>query len=828
MARQGEDEGRQDETIPSQKAGGRASGSGMAPGMEFDRYLIQEEIGRGGMGVVYKALDQDLGRQVALKVISPSLAADASFRSRFKNEARSAAKVDSPFVLPVYEAGESEGTLFMASRYVPGGDLKSVIASGLIESTSAASLVITQLAAGLDAAHGRGLVHRDVKPANVLVERLEGGAIHSYLSDFGLSKALEQSESHTASGEMLGSANYMAPEQVKGESVSAATDQYSLACVAFELLYGYPAFERESRVSSLMAHLTEYPAWPEGGRIAANDELKSALAKGLALDPADRFANCTEFSEAVRRAIPDPESLEPNIPPTKARRRTGRGRLIVALGAFLALGGVLALMAALLSGDGGDSTTATVPAKQRLLAYDPVLTTVVSTLPDGSDPRPLTFGTTYVTDMTTSDDGSKIAFYHASKDVERTLPNLVRGVDVGGIEQSIRVVRTTDGRWQDIGVGIEPQFSPEGDYVCFVHPPPPMAMFSQTETECAAPFGDERWPLGNGDLAMVSDDGTAIVNQEKQSETEPETAYLVDIENGERTPIAEGEAIGYLDDRKAVLIARARPTSAPIDIEGFDLYKQPLPEGEGEFLAYGKNPSISKDGSTVYFVGTGIGGFKTGEAYALDISSGNSTDLGKGQSIVPTGNADYVFLMGNEKSAGGFRETTLVGLIEGEIEDLGKAKYPTLSSDARRAVIEVPPDPDRGQSDHVVSMNLSNNTRLNLDGLTQPQLYEISTGEYTKALAVAQCGVRYFANRFGGISEYYVDAGPGVDCNEANRVIADKVSHDSSSSRKALGFSCESIENAYETGGVKYRCTKRDKIVLARFIPEEADFSNAD
>ena len=218
-------------------------------GTSLAGYRIDALIGRGGMGVVYRATDRSLGRPVALKLIVPELAEDERFRHRFLEESRIAASLDHANVVPVYEAGEVDGQLFLAMRYVEGADLRTLLRrEGGLEPERALAL-LEQIAGALDAAHRGGLVHRDVKPANILVDA--GG--HAYLTDFGVSKQLGGVTTDT--GRLVGSLDYLAPEQIAGRRVEPATDQYALACVLYECLAGRPAFRRESEAETLWAHM---------------------------------------------------------------------------------------------------------------------------------------------------------------------------------------------------------------------------------------------------------------------------------------------------------------------------------------------------------------------------------------------------------------------------------------------------------------------------------------------------------------------------------------------------------------------------------------------
>ena len=279
-----------------------ASG-GFAPGTRIASYELAELIGRGGMAVVYRARDDRLNRQVALKILDPALAADEAFRQRFIRESRTAASVDDPNIIPVYEAGEADGVLFIAMRLVRGGNLRSLVAhSGQLPPGRTAQ-IIAAVASALDAAHGAGLVHRDVKPGNILLETRQGRPDHVYLSDFGLSKAALGGSGLTGTGMFLGTVDYAAPEQIQGLQVDGRTDQYALGCTAFELLCGRPPFVRDQGLAAIYAHLSEPPPPATAIRPTLPAAVDAVLARVLAKSPAERYATCQEFSDALSGAL---------------------------------------------------------------------------------------------------------------------------------------------------------------------------------------------------------------------------------------------------------------------------------------------------------------------------------------------------------------------------------------------------------------------------------------------------------------------------------------------------------------------------------------------
>ena len=280
--------------------GGRSPG--LAAGSRVAGYLLEEEIGAGGMAVVFRARDERLDRLVALKLLTPGLAADEEFRRRFLREAQAAAAVDDPHIIPVYEAGEAGGVLFLAMRLVSGGDVRGLLRREGPLPAARTAAIISPVATALDAAHGAGLVHRDVKPGNMLIDARPGRPDHVYLSDFGLAKS-GSGPALTGTGMYLGTAGYMAPEQIQGGVVGRRADQYALGCAAFELLCGAVPFERDQDVAVIWAHLSAPPP-PLASRCPGlPPAVDAVLGRALAKAPDDRYASCAEFAEALRAAL---------------------------------------------------------------------------------------------------------------------------------------------------------------------------------------------------------------------------------------------------------------------------------------------------------------------------------------------------------------------------------------------------------------------------------------------------------------------------------------------------------------------------------------------
>lgn len=275
----------------------------LGPGVRIAGYVLEKQIGAGGMAVVFRARDEALGRLAAVKVLSPALAADEDFRTRFMRESRAAATVDEPHIVPVYAAGEAEGVLYIATRFVPSGDLRGLLRRAGPLAADRAARINTQVASALDAAHAAGLVHRDVKPANILVDTPLDRPEQAYLSDFGLSKGTLFTTGLTATGAFVGTPEYCAPEQANGLPVDGLTDQYALACVAFTMLAGAPPFPRSTPMAALHAHLADPPPRITAARPDLPRAADAVLARALAKAPRDRYPRCAEFAAALNEAL---------------------------------------------------------------------------------------------------------------------------------------------------------------------------------------------------------------------------------------------------------------------------------------------------------------------------------------------------------------------------------------------------------------------------------------------------------------------------------------------------------------------------------------------
>jgi tRNA A-37 threonylcarbamoyl transferase component Bud32 len=270
----------------------------MGPGTDLGEFVIEAVAGRGGMGVVYRARQKTPARIVALKVISAELAEDRQFRTRFQSEAAIAAQIEHPNVIPVYAVGEANGTLFIAMRFVDGLDLRALLAKEPRLEPARAASIVDHVAQALDAAHAHGLVHRDVKPANILVAT-SGAREHVYLTDFGVSRRIAGTSALTGTGAFIGTIDYVAPEQARGEHVDARSDVYSLGCVLFQALTGTVPFPVDNDLAKLYAHGSQ----PTPSVLERNPSLPPAfeavLLRAMAKRPEDRYQSAGDLGRAA-------------------------------------------------------------------------------------------------------------------------------------------------------------------------------------------------------------------------------------------------------------------------------------------------------------------------------------------------------------------------------------------------------------------------------------------------------------------------------------------------------------------------------------------------
>src|SRR6266545_2196976 len=311
-------------------------------GSDFLGYRIEELIGRGGMGIVYRAYDLRLKRTVALKLVTPELALDERFRERFARETELAMSLEHPNVVPIHDAGEVDGRLYLAMRLVAGTDLRQLLrAEGALE-PSRALAICGQVASALDAAHAKALVHRDVKPSNVLLDESE----HVYLADFGLTLRLEEQGAQIGEGRSIGTPAYLAPEQIEGRTVDGRADVYSLGCVLFECLTGTTPYRRDSQLAVAWAHLEEDPPSASERNPEVPEAIDTVLRTAMAKEPEERYSTCGALIADVEAALG-----------LRQRPIWRAGRLLFAAPAILALVAAAAIAIAIYGSKGTPQAT---------------------------------------------------------------------------------------------------------------------------------------------------------------------------------------------------------------------------------------------------------------------------------------------------------------------------------------------------------------------------------------------------------------------------------------------------------------------------------------
>ena len=287
-------------------------------------HRIEERLGEGGMGVVYRARHEQLGRVRALKLLPPHLAQDRQFRERFEREWRLAAAIEHPNIVEILDAGEAEGRLYIVMRLVEGADVATLVARQGALGPVRVLHILEQIGDALDAAHAAGLVHRDVSPRNILV----AAGDRAYLADFGVARATAAT-GLTRTGYFVGNLEYASPEQIEGKAIDGRADIYALGGVLYTSLTGRTPFERETEVQVMYAHLNDGPPAPSAVRTDLPSALDDVVAKAMAKAPAERFQTCAEFVDALRGAVAPSGALTAHpcrLPATAlpARRRSSR------------------------------------------------------------------------------------------------------------------------------------------------------------------------------------------------------------------------------------------------------------------------------------------------------------------------------------------------------------------------------------------------------------------------------------------------------------------------------------------------------------------------
>lgn len=299
-------------------------------GSELAGYRIERHVARGGMGEVYEATQLSLDRRVALKLIAERLGSDERFRERFRREARSAAAIDHANLLPVYETGETpDGHLFLAMRFVEGPDLSSMLRErGPLDPPSTVA-ILRQIGDALDAAHQRGLVHRDVKPANVMLEATEDGW-HAFLTDFGLAKPNDDTSENTVSGEVLGTIDYMAPEQINGAPLDGRADVYSFGCMVYRCLTGELPYKRDSRTATLIAHANAPIPLPSDMIAGLPAPLDVVVQRAMEKDPEKRARSAGALMRWAQGQIENEAAARPQVTDETPTEDTARTRVMPA------------------------------------------------------------------------------------------------------------------------------------------------------------------------------------------------------------------------------------------------------------------------------------------------------------------------------------------------------------------------------------------------------------------------------------------------------------------------------------------------------------------
>jgi YVTN family beta-propeller protein len=390
-------------------------------GTQIGGYRIDRLVGRGGMGVVYLAHHLRLNRRVALKLLTPEFAEDPKFRDRFVRESQLAASLEHPNIIPIYDAGEESDLLYIAMRFVEGTDLKSVVVEQGALPPERALPILAQAAAALDAAHARGLVHRDVKPGNILLSSEAGSRDHVYLSDFGLTKRMTSDSGMTGTGQFVGTLDYAAPEQFEGKQLDGRADVYSLGCVLYECLTGEIPFRRDNQAALVYAHLMADRPKVTAGRADLPAAIDAVVEKAMAKAPADRYPSAGELVADARNVLAGQAGAEVGAPPSKEAPPTGREPpglhrpwprpALLGTGAA-AIVAVIVAAVLLSSGGGGNggpsaggpTSAGALSSRDRVVRINPSTKQVVASVPAGRGPSAVTVGEGSVWVANSSDD----------------------------------------------------------------------------------------------------------------------------------------------------------------------------------------------------------------------------------------------------------------------------------------------------------------------------------------------------------------------------------------------------------------------------------------
>jgi YVTN family beta-propeller protein len=545
-------------------------------GSEIAGYRIESVLGRGGMGVVYVARHLRLDRTVALKVVSPDLAEDPKFRDRFVRESRLAASLEHPNIVPIYDAGEAEGTLYLAMRLIQGTDLKSLIAEDGGLDPGRTVRLLEQAAGALDTAHQAGLVHRDVKPGNVLIGA-PGRGEHAYLSDFGLTKRMTSDSGITGTGQFVGTLDYAAPEQFEGKRLDGRADVYSLGCVLYECLTGDIPFRRDNQAALVYAHLMADPPKVTEAKPDLPQAVDAVVAKGMAKKPEDRYSTAGELladardilgaegvgvGVAATKAAPPP-GREPAGPPPGPETRWPRPALVGA--------GALALVAVVLaavllstrnggkpgaaSSTGGSASAAALSSKDRVVRINPNTRQVVASIAAGRGPRGVALGEGSVW-VANSGDGTVSRIDPVANKVTGTIPVGKRPVAIafgeGGIwvannlSNSVsridpttnKVVATIplEGRPTSVAAGQGSVFVASALEIVVTEPFPQVVVW-QIDPDTNALAATSRVVGGCQGVVAEGDEGVWVETGQVVARVEPATGKILSEFSPEATPL---------------------------------------------------------------------------------------------------------------------------------------------------------------------------------------------------------------------------------------------------------------------------------------------------
>ena len=533
-------------------------------GTELAGHRIEALLGRGGMSVVYLAEQTRLKRRVALKLLAPELAEDERFRERFLRESELAASIDHPNIIPIYDAAETDGLLYIAMRYVEGTDLKRLLREeGALQPGRALGLV-GQVAEALDVAHERGLVHRDVKPANVLIAS-RGGREHCYLSDFGLTKQTSSDSGLTETGQFMGTADYVAPEQIERGPVDARSDVYSLGCLLFECLTGEAPFRSDSLMATLWGHLNSPPPLVSERSPELPPGLDTVVARAMAKSPGERYGACRELVQDARAALG--VSVEPEVVPAPARRRLP---LVLTVVAVLVLAG--AIVAGILLARGGAEGILPITVDS-LVRIDPATNELVAATPVGSNPSYVAAGLGAVW-VVSYDEQTVFRIDTTTNTVSATIPT--RGLRPGGISV---------GRDAVVVSAFDPQSPP------LVRGGVLFRIFPKTNTANPSGFEDRYEPLGFGDgfLWATTSRGSTQggVGTLTRIEIDQSILRVLETIGVGRDPLglAVGEGAVWITDAQLPIVSRidaaGREVAATVPLRFVSLSPVGIAAGEG-------------------------------------------------------------------------------------------------------------------------------------------------------------------------------------------------------------------------------------------------------